>query len=128
MPGLDRESPQRPDGRVARRHPRGHPPVDLKLRTGEAGDERTAAVAVEEADMQVERDERSVVGPVRRPVAAPVVTDGVTNSVATAGESGSSRSSLISLANVECQSPVRTTGLLTRRLCRCMTMRARAAG
>jgi hypothetical protein len=36
-----------------------------------------------------------------------------TNSVATARDDGSSKSRRMSLTNVECQSPVTTTGLLT---------------
>jgi hypothetical protein len=51
-----------------------------------------------------------------------------TNSVATVGESGFEKSDLMSLTNVECQSPVITTGLRISAWTRWSMIRCRATG
>jgi hypothetical protein len=57
-----------------------------------------------------------------------VEIDVPTNSVATVGEAGFEKSVLMSLTNVECQSPVMNTGLRTLARTRWLIIRWRATG
>jgi hypothetical protein len=57
-----------------------------------------------------------------------VEIDVPTNSVATVGEAGFEKSVLMSLTNVECQSPVMNTGLRTLARTRWLIRRWRATG